>query len=361
MNAYDKPLCVSDACPAPIFSFNKPWREKADNRGVDGFQPDQAAAKRNEEKLPNQLLTNSATRRLLKIPSLTEHQELKERRNMDPVKRGFQSKVHTFLQPSAMYSKRLPQQHVHRVHRRSAQQVADITSEPFKMLASRLAEHHKLVPVKEKVIKALQTSNVKEQQLSQQMDYDDILFPVLNHPFDHLVYYPWELKKKQAMMRAGIYAAMDAHCSRVRLYRLGITQAALGRMDVGIYKNRHWAVKVPLADPIPMEDHARWRYLISADGQGASWRLAKLLAINSVILKAKSDSIEYYYRSLQKDVHYISVDETDILDVLDTLDNSTDSRLKEITDSAQSFAYRCVHKSHKSIFMISFAIMRLDP
>ena len=47
-----------------------------------------------------------------------------------------------------------------------------------------------------------------------------------------------------------------------------------------------------------MEDHARWRYLISADGQGASWRFAKLLAINSVILKARSDSIEYYYRSL---------------------------------------------------------------
>ena len=52
--------------------------------------------------------------------------------------------------------------------------------------------------------------------------------------------------------------------------------------------------------PIPMEDHAHWRYLLSADGQGASWRLAKLLAINSVILKARSNSIEYYYRSLKE-------------------------------------------------------------
>ena len=49
-----------------------------------------------------------------------------------------------------------------------------------------------------------------------------------------------------------------------------------------------------------MEDHARWRYLLSADGQGASWRLAKLLATNSVILKARSNSIEYYYRSLSE-------------------------------------------------------------
>ena len=47
-----------------------------------------------------------------------------------------------------------------------------------------------------------------------------------------------------------------------------------------------------------MEDHARWRYLLSSDGQGASWRLAKLLAINSVVVKARSNSIEFYYRSL---------------------------------------------------------------
>lgn len=50
--------------------------------------------------------------------------------------------------------------------------------------------------------------------------------------------------------------------------------------------------------PVPMEEHARWRFLLNADGQGASWRLAKLLAIDSVVLKFQSTSIEYYYRSL---------------------------------------------------------------
>ena len=55
-----------------------------------------------------------------------------------------------------------------------------------------------------------------------------------------------------------------------------------------------------------MEEHAHWRYLLSADGQGASWRLAKLLAINSVILKARSSSIEYYYRSL-KEVRHVAL------------------------------------------------------
>jgi len=48
------------------------------------------------------------------------------------------------------------------------------------------------------------------------MVYDDVLFPVLNHPFDQVVYFPWENKTHVAMMRAGIYPAMDARCSRVK-------------------------------------------------------------------------------------------------------------------------------------------------
>ncbi len=45
-----------------------------------------------------------------------------------------------------------------------------------------------------------------------------------------------------------------------------------------------------------MEAHAKWKYQINTDGQSASWRLAKLLAIDSPILKYRSDNIEYYYR-----------------------------------------------------------------
>lgn len=45
-----------------------------------------------------------------------------------------------------------------------------------------------------------------------------------------------------------------------------------------------------------MEYHARYKYLLNTDGQSASWRLAKLLAMNSVVLKWRSPKIEYYYR-----------------------------------------------------------------
>ncbi len=41
----------------------------------------------------------------------------------------------------------------------------------------------------------------------------------------------------------------------------------------------------PQADYVRMRDHARWRYLLSADGFTASCRLGKLLGTNSVVVK----------------------------------------------------------------------------
>mmetsp|Transcript_8754 Transcript_8754/g.18672 ORF Transcript_8754/g.18672 Transcript_8754/m.18672 type:complete len:391 (-) Transcript_8754:207-1379(-) len=179
--------------------------------------------------------------------------------------------------------------------------------------------------------------------------YDDVLFPVLNHPFDHLVYYPWDAKRNKALMRAGIYAAMAHDCQRVRLYQLAQTPAAKEWLDVGIYKNRHWRVKLKTVPPVPMEDHARWRYLLSADGQGASWRLAKLLAINSVVLKYRSDSIEYYYRSLHEGVHYISVDEHTLLQVLPDI-HGQQERLQRIAQQAQEFAFKYLSQASRCAY-----------
>lgn len=54
---------------------------------------------------------------------------------------------------------------------------------------------------------------------------------------------------------------------------------------------------------IPIPEHAKWRYLISADGFTASARLAKILLTNSPVLKEESQWIEYYYRSLRPGVY----------------------------------------------------------
>eukprot|EP00955_Chlamydomonas_euryale_P035045 349961-Chlamydomonas_euryale.AAC.19 len=106
-----------------------------------------------------------------------------------------------------------------------------------------------------------------------------------------------------------------------------------------------------------MEEHARWRYLLSADGQGASWRLAKLLAINSLVLKHRSQSIEYYYRSLVDGKHYVSVDTSDLIATVGTLESQEQAQTQQhavrpadagglptnataVVAAAQAFAYR---------------------
>jgi hypothetical protein len=55
---------------------------------------------------------------------------------------------------------------------------------------------------------------------------------------------------------------------------------------------------------VPIEEHAKWKFLVSADGCVAQTRLAKVLLANSVVLKEDSPWIEYYYRSLVPWVHY---------------------------------------------------------
>eukprot|EP00955_Chlamydomonas_euryale_P035044 349961-Chlamydomonas_euryale.AAC.18 len=161
MNAYDKPLCPSGTCAAPLFSFNKPWFKDAPHEGA--------------------------------TPAL--------------------------LQPS------LPR--------------------PLRMSdgSGKKAAHLISAPQTDNAAAAVVSKASAAGQAAASMAYDDVLFPVLNHPFDVLVNFPWQLKKSVAFMRAGIYAAMDAECSRIRLYRLSQTPAGKRTLDVGIYKNRHWRVK----------------------------------------------------------------------------------------------------------------------
>ena len=91
-----------------------------------------------------------------------------------------------------------------------------------------------------------------------------------------------------------------------------------------------------------MEEHAKWKYLLNSDGQAASWRLAKLLATNSVVLKYESDEVEYYYRSLRPGRHYIPFKLASLLPLLREQLPKQDSKMEQVAAEAQKFAYRCV-------------------
>lgn len=47
---------------------------------------------------------------------------------------------------------------------------------------------------------------------------------------------------------------------------------------------------------VTIEDHAKWKYSVSADGCVGQTRLAKVLMSDSLVIKEESDWIEYYYR-----------------------------------------------------------------
>ncbi|PNW79812.1 hypothetical protein CHLRE_08g367750v5 [Chlamydomonas reinhardtii] len=179
--------------------------------------------------------------------------------------------------------------------------------------------------------------------------HDDVLHPVMNHPFEELIDYPWEKKIEKGFMRVGVYAAMPFNCSRVLINKVGQTKAGREVLDVGIYQNRHWKVKVKTVPPVPMELHARWKWLLNTDGQSASWRLAKLLAINSAVIKHRSDAIEYYYRSLKEGENYISFDHKDVVKVLKGL-HGRDSELQAMAARNQAFAYRYLSQFSRTLY-----------
>ncbi|PNH09843.1 KDEL motif-containing protein 2 [Tetrabaena socialis] len=128
----------------------------------------------------------------------------------------------------------------------------------------------------------------------------DVLFPHLAHPFDRLLFYPWAAKDKHAILRA----------SMQRPY-MGMTK------------------------------HAKWRYLVNADGHVSASRLGYIMQTNSVVLRQQSLWIEYYYRSLRHGEHVLEYNEKTILPMLKSYDDPTrDAELRRIANTSQHFCAR---------------------
>lgn len=162
MNAYDKPLCPTGTCAAPIFSFNKPWLP----------QQQRQAQQQQQEQQQQQDSVQEGTG--IAGPSTTQGEAAD----------GGARRVAVATKAAA---------------------VAIRASGGGSLSAATAATTGRTVPAMGSMA-----------AWGPQAQYDDVLFPVLNHPFDHLVHFPWEEKNDTAFMRAGLYPAMDARCARVR-------------------------------------------------------------------------------------------------------------------------------------------------
>jgi hypothetical protein len=235
---------------------------------------------------------------------------------------------------------------------------------------------------------------------------NEVLLPVLNHHYEDAYFFPWSQKREKALMRASQQGCMPANSSRVALAVAAERQAAAAAaaavaaaassthqkpttkthhqnplqssssssssssllLDAGVVRidgrDKHLLKKrFSKAGFVPIEDHAKWKYLVSADGCVAQTRLAKVLLSNSVVLKEDSDWIEYYYRSLQPWTHYApfrhrkgaSAGESgaadgEVVRVVEGL-KKDDGKAAAIAAAGQRFAYRNLGQFSRLLYL----------
>ncbi len=120
--------------------------------------------------------------------------------------------------------------------------------------------------------------------------------------------YPWESKQNMGIWRGattgGGYTPTTAHrIPRMQLVNESLQNGTL--FDARFTQRTQCADDFMLdekyfADPMCLEDHFRYKYLIDVDGNSCTYsRLYWILRSNSVLLKHQSDNIQWYYGGLQ--------------------------------------------------------------
>lgn len=91
---------------------------------------------------------------------------------------------------------------------------------------------------------------------------------------------------------------------------------------------------------LSIKDHIKYKYQLLIDGNscaysGSFWRLFS----NCVILKQSSDSIQWYYRVLQPNIHFLPVN-SDMSNLVDVIQWAMmhDKEAKQMSEQAQAFA-----------------------
>ncbi|KIZ00350.1 KDEL motif-containing protein 2 Flags:Precursor [Monoraphidium neglectum] len=179
------------------------------------------------------------------------------------------------------------------------------------------------------------------------IDTNEVLMPVFNHHYEDLYSFPWDRKRPKAFMRASQQGCMEPNSTRAVLAVLSEDHPE--DLDLGITRidgaqKHHLKYRFSKAGFVGIEDHAKWKYLVSADGCVAQTRLAKVMVSNSVVLKEESDWIEFYYRSLRPWKHYVPLTHgegvaREILGLVRRLQRD-DRRARQIAETAQKWAYR---------------------
>ncbi|KAI7844868.1 hypothetical protein COHA_001521 [Chlorella ohadii] len=112
----------------------------------------------------------------------------------------------------------------------------------------------------------------------------------------------------------------------------------------------------PLWVDMPRVSHqeaAEYKYVLAVDGATAAYRLAFLMATNSVVLKQVTDKIEWYYGAIHPCEHYFPFwvhNETDVVQLVQQLQGNPDNDLTAQHIAANSQAFALTYLSHEYAF-----------
>ncbi len=129
--------------------------------------------------------------------------------------------------------------------------------------------------------------------------------------------YPWQKKVAKIFWR-GANTGYAIENKTLRTKFLDQTKD-LFFIDAGFTKHTQFktkadkdafAAKYPLKNKASEKDALQYKYLIDVDGNSCSYsRMAWILYSNSLLLKHKSDQVQWYYSLLEENVHYLPIAE----------------------------------------------------
>ena len=111
------------------------------------------------------------------------------------------------------------------------------------------------------------------------IETNEVLIPVFNHHYEDLYIFPWKQKRAKAFMRASQQGCMETNSSRAVL--AAASEDYPDALDLGITRidgsqKHELKSRFSRAGFVSIEDHAKWKYLVSADGCVAQTRLPKV-------------------------------------------------------------------------------------
>jgi hypothetical protein len=101
------------------------------------------------------------------------------------------------------------------------------------------------------------------------------------------------------------------------------------------------------------EEHLKYKYLISIDGETCAWlRVPWIMLSGSVLVKQESSKIEWFYPALKPYIHYVPVKEnlSDIFTQIEWMKNN-DEKMQEIAYNAHEFIKKEVMPEHLDSYM----------